>query len=483
MARRSPLLRPWVIRHRRPRLLPEVAKPRRRRFIGAGIQNDEESTTDGLGIHDQSVLPFLLAARSQAILMKMSTREAERVAGRATFAEGLASSYEAFLETRKRSDTQDDSELMDEDEEDGGGSGATQGRDATLKWYLDRLRKTLPSETEYAEHPKMRATVQRVLELWRQGEKVLVFCHFRATGRALEEHLSAAFSAHFLGEVVRRTGCAPEDAERRLLNLQASFAAERTVRTEFEAVMRRIVADYAELEVEEAERVTEAARSLVRTPSFLVRHFPLEVGRGQEGAFERAAHQTDASGLSLEDKLRDFVEFLAKRCSGDERAKYMDAVSRLDMGWQNVRRVDGSTDRDTRSRVMQTFNSPFFPQVLVASAVLAEGVDLHRYCRFVIHHDLCWNPSTLEQRTGRVDRINAKAERVKQSIHVYLPYLAGTQDEKMFRVVRDRERWFQVIMGEEYRVDEVWAEKMAQRVPLPEAAARELAFRLAVWDG
>ena len=29
----------------------------------------------------------------------------------------------------------------------------------------------------------------------------------------------------------------------------------------------------------------------------------------------------------------------------------------------------------------------------------------------MIHHDLCWNPSNLEQRTGRIDRIGAKAER------------------------------------------------------------------------
>ena len=36
-------------------------------------------------------------------------------------------------------------------------------------------------------------------------------------------------------------------------------------------------------------------------------------------------------------------------------------------------------------------------------------------------------------------------------------------------------------MGEAYRVDEEWAERTAQRVPLPESAARELAFRLAVW--
>lgn len=99
-------------------------------------------------------------------------------------------------------------------------------------------------------------------------------------------------------------------------------------------------------------------------------------------------------------------------------------------------------------------------------------------CRYVIHHDLCWNPSTLEQRIGRVDRINAKAERVKKSIHVYLPYLGATQDEKMYRVVRDRERWFQVLMGEEYRLDEMTTERLEKRLPFPEGAARELAFEL-----
>ena len=50
---------------------------------------------------------------------------------------------------------------------------------------------------------------------------------------------------------------------------------------------------------------------------------------------------------------------------------------------------------------MLAFNTPFFPEVLVASSVMAEGVDLQQDCRHVIHHDLDWNPSTLEQRTGR----------------------------------------------------------------------------------
>jgi len=80
----------------------------------------------------------------------------------------------------------------------------------------------------------------------------------------------------------------------------------------------------------------------------------------------------------------------------------------------------------------------------------------------------------------RADRINAKAEKVKQSIHVYLPYLGATQDEKMYRVVHNRERWFQVLMGEDYRMDEAATDSLESRVPLPERAAHDLAFKLEV---
>jgi len=50
----------------------------------------------------------------------------------------------------------------------------------------------------------------------------------------------------------------------------------------------------------------------------------------------------------------------------------------------------------------------------------------------------------------------------------------------MYRVVMDRERWFSVIMGENYKVDVKTTEKLAERIPFPEKAAMELAFRLEV---
>ena len=146
----------------------------------------------------------------------------------------------------------------------------------------------------------------------------------------------------------------------------------------------------------------------------------------------------------------------------------------------NIRLANGLIRQETRQRLMLAFNTPFFPEVLVASSVLAEGVDLHLSCRHVIHHDLSWNPSTLEQRTGRVDRIGSKAEAVSKSIGVFLPYIGGTQDEKQYRVVMDRERWFQVLMGEDYRTDEAHTEKSVDRIALPTAAAEALAFDLSV---
>ena len=243
----------------------------------------------------------------------------------------------------------------------------------------------------------------------------------------------------------------------------------------------------------------EVVRRFLRTPSFLVRYFPIENKALDETSVEAAFAHCDASGISLRQMLGHFFEFLERRCSTSEREPLVHAIHQMQTGdifalskdesqgddhaalLANVRLVNGATSGETRQRLMLTFNSPFFPEVLIASNVMAEGVDLHRFCRYVIHHDLDWNPSTLEQRTGRVDRIGAKVETCGQPIRIYLPFIAETQDEKMYRVVMDRERWFSVVMGEQFKVDARHTETIAQRIPLPAAVASQLAFRLEVW--
>lgn len=124
---------------------------------------------------------------------------------------------------------------------------------------------------------------------------------------------------------------------------------------------------------------------------------------------------------------------------------------------------DSKTDRDA---VFSGFNTPLLPDILVCTQVGQEGIDLHRHCSHVIHYDLGWNPATLEQRTGRADRIGSKAlrerrlaaeHRIQQGLEpdeahlpgldVALPYLAGTYDERMFDRLRSRSQAFEILTG------------------------------------
>jgi hypothetical protein len=112
--------------------------------------------------------------------------------------------------------------------------------------------------------------------------------------------------------------------------------------------------------------------------------------------------------------------------------------------------------------------------------VLSEGVDLHWECRTVIHHDLDWNPSTLEQRTGRLDRIGSLSEKVGRPIDIYEPYTSGLQDEKTYKVVKDRARWFSIVMGDDGDLDEEHADLIADRVPMPDDLISRLTLNLSL---
>lgn len=47
-------------------------------------------------------------------------------------------------------------------------------------------------------------------------------------------------------------------------------------------------------------------------------------------------------------------------------------------------------------------------RALVATDVAASGLNLHHRCRWVIHYDQPWRPSTMRQRNGRVDRLGQR---------------------------------------------------------------------------
>ncbi len=480
-------LSPWVLRHMKPKHVSGVPEVDRRLLLTGAAIRDGGDPSSGLDIPETVLLPFLLAGRAQALL-------AASTQGRALFAEGLASSFEAYLMTRKGAN--------DSDED----ADVTSGEmPPELEWYLHHLDKSLAKDDRdvRSAHPKISATAERAVALWRAGEKVLVFCHYRATGRALRLHISALLHQEILrlGQL-KLPGQSYKQVQAALDDRGDEFFKDERLRGVVTDWLQEVVRPFT-LSSSDRDRVVEVIRRFLRTPSFLVRYLPL-TRSDLAKAFVTVVESPVDSQQSLRKQIEGFCGFLAG-CIEDEREKLLAALDSVQTGTHfgkavratfdpaeagtaeidagavllpNVRLANGEVKADTRQKLLLTFNSPLFPEILVASSVLAEGVDLHRYCRHVIHHDLCWNPSTLEQRSGRVDRIGSKSELVKESILLYMPYLAGTQDEKMYRVVRDRERWFQIMMGEQYDVDEASTDRRADRVPLPRSVQQQLLMRL-----
>ena len=76
-------------------------------------------------------------------------------------------------------------------------------------------------------------------------------------------------------------------------------------------------------------------------------------------------------------------------------------------GGERIADLYGGMDTDRRERTKAEFQahpsrSPV--RILVATDAASEGIDLQRHCWRMLHWEIPWNPSRLEQRNGRVDR-------------------------------------------------------------------------------
>lgn len=107
-------------------------------------------------------------------------------------------------------------------------------------------------------------------------------------------------------------------------------------------------------------------------------------------------------------------------------------------------------------RTVQQFRMPGFPLFLISTDVLQEGEDLHTFCRKVIHYGITWTPSAMEQRTGRVDRIDSllqrqldgreRAAEPEEKIQVHYPHLEDTVERlQVRRVLRRLDRFLRLM--------------------------------------
>lgn len=476
------MLRRWIVRHNKPPLWSGTSIYRRQRMDGAAISG---LNSTGLPVPPDQLLPFFLAARS-AVNPKQDL-----------LGEALCSSYEAFRLTRQDREVEKDDQDSDSASDDLSRS----------KWYLGEFDRAL-ERCNGSTHPKIHATVKRVVDLWEAGEKVLVFAFYRHTCRALRLHISQEIESRMLTTAMRRLDLPPQDAVKADIDKLVERIQDRYFdrpdspgRQALDGLLATIVEPHRVMLTATGvseEQLCDIMRRFLRVGTTLIRCFPLAEldSIAPSEAVARTFDNTDGSNVSWRQKFDEFVRFFVAGCSSDERLSILEAARRTQTrnireaveedaeltgtekraALANVRAATGRTDRDTRVRLMRSFNTPFFPDILVCSQVMGEGVDLQRFCRHIIHHDLDWNPSTIEQRTGRVDRLGCKAEG-RHPIVVFRPYLSGTADERQYKVMSEREQWFRIVMGQE-KVASLITQESTGTVALPDAVSTELSFSL-----
>lgn len=153
------------------------------------------------------------------------------------------------------------------------------------------------------------------------------------------------------------------------------------------------------------------------------------LGSGESLLQRFSSFTTSAMTLSTTNRRRLLDEMLKERVRG------------------TVELVTGGGGR-RRDLSFGAFNSPFTPDVLVCTQVGDQGIDLHEFCRVVVHYDLTFNPARLEQRTGRCDRIGSRAAREGSKIIVVLPLLAGSYDERIYTSLLQRDQTNEALIGD-----------------------------------
>ncbi len=321
------------------------------------------------------------------------------------------------------------------------------------------LQKMRPPEGSNAVvslqwHPRIKAAVDLIEELSRNGEKVLVFGAFLAPMRALDRALNIR---HYLRDVRNNTptalptGLSVGDADMAQWIRDPEFAFTDEQIAAFPATAQRLgeqysrgrekLRDLCRKAVDEFLRVPQVDQNgerentadqedKVRLTNWLVQSMIVgsdDDPRSVAGSHEEQAEQqrvrslledicdTDTAATDGDGAVEAEAEALALAYSSRQKAvkRHLAELDDAGDGATGIFRMSpfsqmlvGDTKPGTRRVRQRTFNEPrMHPRVLIGQATVAsEGLNLHRSCRKLVLFHLDWNPGRIEQQIGRVDR-------------------------------------------------------------------------------
>jgi len=170
------------------------------------------------------------------------------------------------------------------------------------------------------------------------------------------------------------------------------------------ALRQTVQADQGELELlKQVAEIAEANRHrpdprILRLEAFLRTHLCPDLG--------------EAGAAWQPTRLLIFTDYV-------DTKRYLERQLRLLLAEDDpdcrIASFTGGMSEDNRERLKAQFNADPDEEplrILIATDAAREGVNLQNHCKHLIHFDIPWNPSKLEQRNGRIDRKLQRAPQV-----------------------------------------------------------------------
>ena len=159
----------------------------------------------------------------------------------------------------------------------------------------------------------------------------------------------------------------------------------------------------------------------------------------------------DYTKLKKDSKIEKLVELVKEiRSRGDDEKiliytrhpttlKYI--VEKL--GQFNLKIIEfmGGLDREEKTRRIEAFKNDE-SDILISTDTGAEGLNF-QFCRNLINYDLPWNPMSVEQRIGRLDRIGQKRD-----MYIYSFATKGTMEEHVVDLIINKMCCVGMVIGE-----------------------------------
>jgi hypothetical protein len=313
-------------------------------------------------------------------------------------------------------------------------------------------------------HPKTIAVIHAIRQCVEMNEKVLVFCHHHATAcellHALESDGRLKLDANALDN------SPPEDVWR------GAWKSLADSQNWSELGLEHDDRDF-ESNKEKNEGLLQPIIDWLCTPGLRAQvgswiNVSTDTGKNLVDQLTKSRPRfiKEKSVPTISESAKNLVEALLDPQSASTRAvlRSMQKDSKAFVGQFPGRldkrlRVMGAWKQNEGDRpetlynaeqpdmVVKVFNSPFGPDVLVATDRLSEGIDLHRCCRHLIHYELDPSPVRTLQRNGRVRRVGSWASLTNQPIEYAFPLFGGTRDEKAVGIMKQRLDAFGLLLG------------------------------------